>query len=219
MEYDNEYTALAPCNYSFPITDVKSFMQLAATIKGVAVGFYAGSAPLFVDKTGHKYGSGILATQARHSAFLNDAISISPFAASFDVPLDANAAFTIFSKYIVSCPAETPRSYLVNPSITTVGKIDSNVAQGSTVSFTVAKDYIVPSGNLYIGWPTYSGPLFSDATFKNSTRTLTAKVPKNASLAGRSYAYLTQSTGTEFGNYANLIAGPAIVPILPPYLA
>lgn len=92
------------CDYSFPYSDVKSFLKLASILEGVGVSAYSGAATSVSDPNIITAAASVLSVEARHASYLRSGIGGIPYASPFDVPLDFNQVYSLASQFIVSCP-------------------------------------------------------------------------------------------------------------------
>ncbi|KPI40501.1 Protein rds1 [Cyphellophora attinorum] len=101
-------TPVQPCTYSFPYTDVKSFISLSSIIEGVGTSAYLGGAPLITSKDYLTVAGSILVTEALHTSYQRAAVAEVPFASPYGTPLDPTSVYTLAAAFITSCPATNP---------------------------------------------------------------------------------------------------------------
>lgn len=93
-----------PCQYTFPVTDVKSYVAVGATLENVGVTAYDGGINGLSDPGLQQVAATIATVEARHAAYLNRLNGI------FDAPEAADAARTpaevvqAAKPFVVSCP-------------------------------------------------------------------------------------------------------------------
>ncbi|KIY02551.1 uncharacterized protein Z520_01016 [Fonsecaea multimorphosa CBS 102226] len=97
-----------PCQYSFPVTDVASFVTVSAILESVGTSAYLGAAPFIGSQDILAVAASIMATEALHTSFQRSSLGAVAAANAFTTSLDANSVFTIASQFIVSCPPENP---------------------------------------------------------------------------------------------------------------
>ncbi|OAL38773.1 hypothetical protein AYO20_01979 [Fonsecaea nubica] len=106
-----------PCQYSFPVTDVASFVTVSAILESVGTSAYLGAAPFIGSRDILSVAASIMATEALHTSSQRSSLGAiaapSPFTTTWTngepfKPLDPNSVFTIASQFIVSCPADNP---------------------------------------------------------------------------------------------------------------
>lgn len=190
-------------------------METASILEGVGVSAYLGAAMNITNPAYLTAAASILTVESRHNAFVRNQLGQSPFAQPFDVPLDFDEVYSLAAPFIVSCPSSNPTLPVkAFPALTLDAATVEPVPQGTTIKFTVAKGTTVPA-EAYIAFPLVTGPVFMKATV--SGQTVSAAVPKGADgPAGQSYAILTSSNSSLSDD--TTIAGPAVVPVLAPYL-
>ncbi|KAK5119238.1 hypothetical protein LTR85_007852 [Meristemomyces frigidus] len=98
-------TPNAACQYSFPYTDVRSFITLSSVLEGVGTSAYLGGAPLITSKAYLTVAGSILATEALHTSYQRNAINEVPMANPYETPLDPTSVYTLAAMFITSCPA------------------------------------------------------------------------------------------------------------------
>lgn len=120
-------TPVEACTYSFPYTNVGSFITLSSVLEGVGTSAYLGGAPLITSKAYLTVAGAILATEALHTSYQRNAINEVPMANPFETvsqayppspyrisipahttlpqPLDPTSVYTLAAMFITSCPA------------------------------------------------------------------------------------------------------------------
>ena len=204
--------AVAECTYSFPSTDVASFVAVASVLEGVGVTAYLGAAAFIANPAYLTAAGSILTTEARHSSYLRAALKELPFAQPFDDPLDYDEVYTLASAFIVSCPASNadkpflPVKAFPSLALGTTGTIKS----GDTISLLTPGYTLAPadgSAPIYAAFITVTGPIYVDATPISGGFSIV--VP--AGVNGQSYVVLTGCSDSVTDN--TISAGPAIVEI------
>ncbi|KAJ6007255.1 hypothetical protein N7540_011231 [Penicillium herquei] len=199
---------VARCNYSFPSTDVKSFLALASVLEGVGVSAYLGAAASIMNDTYLTAAGSILTVEARHSAYLRAALGEAPSAQAFDNPLDLNEVYTVASPFIVSCPSSNQQLPVkAFPSLVLESTLPAMT--GSSVQLMTGSDLkIGNTTDIYAAFITVTGPVWTPIT-SNGNGNFTVTIPKG--IAGQSYVVLTQ--GNSQATDDNIVAGPAIIEI------
>lgn len=209
-------TPVAACTYDFGALTPKTFIETAVILEGVGVSAYLGAAALITNKDYLTAAASILTVEARHNAYVRNAVTKSPFPQPFDSPLDFDQVYSLAAPFIVSCPSTNPTLPVKAFPALTIQETGL-VKQGQTVNFHVAEGTTVPAGELYIAFPLVTGPVFAPVT-RDADGCFYATIPSGAAgPSGQSYAILTTSNGNLTDD--NTVAGPAVVPILCPYLA
>ena len=98
-------TPNAACSYSFPYTDVLSFITLSSVLEGVGTSAYLAGAPLITNKNYLTVAGSILVTEALHTSMQRGAVNEVPMANPFGTPLDPTSVYTLAAMFITSCPA------------------------------------------------------------------------------------------------------------------
>jgi len=186
-------------------------------LEGVGVSAYLGAAANITDKGYLTAAGSILTTEARHNAWIRQARKGSPFASPYDIPLDFDQVYSLAAPFITSCPSDNPELPVkAFPKLTFTGK--GVQPKGSSISFELPEDFDFPDSDLYLAWPVVTGPVFKLATVDTDAKTVTCEIPTDViGPTGQSYAILTSSSTSLTDD--NTLAGPAIVPVLAPYLA
>ncbi|KAJ6095335.1 hypothetical protein N7486_006081 [Penicillium sp. IBT 16267x] len=199
---------VAQCNYTFPSTDVKSFLAVASVLEGVGVSAYLGAASSIMNATYLTAAGSILTVEARHSAYLRAALGESPFPQSFDDPLDFNEVYTLAAPFITACPSSNGKlPVMAFPSLT-MSSTNSPTA-GSTVQLAAGSGFNTSdTSNLSTAFITVTGPIWAPLS-SSGNGMFTVTIPMG--VAGQSYVVLTKGNTTATDD--NIVAGPAIVEI------
>ncbi|KAJ5979605.1 hypothetical protein N7481_006903 [Penicillium waksmanii] len=193
------------CTYSFPATNVKTFLALGNILEGVGVSAYLGAAASIMDKTYLTAAGSILTTEARHSAYLRAALGEAPAAQAFDNPLDFNEVYTLASMFIASCPESNGKLPVkAFPSLTMPSMAPATT--GSKVELMAASGISTNTKDVYAAFITVTGPVWASL---ESTGDGKFEVTIPEGVAGQSYVVLTK--GNKQASDDNILAGPAIV--------
>lgn len=183
--------ATQPCQYTFPVTDVESFVSLATIIENVGVSAYLGAASSISSPAYLTVAGSILTTEARHQAWLGSAATKgAAWSGPEDTPLTFDSVYSIAAAFITSCPESNPALPVkAFPALTIAadGTVDSTVdAEGKFVA--------VYSGLVANTFPVVGG-----------------KVQGFPQVQGISYAILTSEQDvTKISDDSNVLAGPFI---------
>jgi hypothetical protein len=189
--------ATRPCNYTFPYTDVKSFVALSQMIEGVGASAYSGAAQFLITPEFVTAAGTILALEARHAGWLSASVGKgAPWGGSFETPLSMNEVFTLAAGFIVpgSCPPTNPNLNLTTfPALTLANAVPG---QNAAVQYTskVNATFVV----FLFGLGQNFVPIDSEGN---------VAVPAN--LTGQVYGIAT-SSGTELTD-STTVAGPALL--------
>lgn len=98
-------TPVAECEYTFPYTDIPSFITLSSVLEGVGTSAYLGGAPLITSKAYLTVAGSILVTEAKHTSYQRAAIGEIAIANPYGTPLDPTSVYTLAAAFIKSCPS------------------------------------------------------------------------------------------------------------------
>ncbi|KAH7418930.1 ferritin-like domain-containing protein [Cadophora sp. MPI-SDFR-AT-0126] len=198
---------VAACEYSFPMTDPKSFVALSSVIEGVGVSAYLGAAPLVTSKAYLTAAGAILVTEALHQSQQRAAIGETPSSNVFGTPLGFNAVYSIASGFIKSCPSTNmPLPVMAYPALTLVSGLPT--AQGAHIDLQ-PKEAV--TGNVFA---TFVSGLNVAAVAPQSMSGGMFMVEVPMMVEGQSYVFLTKDNSGNLTD-SNIVAGPAILEVTP----
>ncbi|KAI9059165.1 hypothetical protein FKP32DRAFT_1761145 [Trametes sanguinea] len=154
--------APAVCTYSFPLTDVDSFVDLAQQITTVAASAGIGAAG-FINGTGLAiYTSSVAATESRHASWLTAAVEKNqPWNGAWETPLAPSEAWSLLAGYITECPDSNPtlpfHSY---PDLTitpTYPTADTTVTVGLSLKSSAKQFYLAWLNGLVVQYSPITG--------------------------------------------------------------
>jgi len=196
--------ATSECTYSFPYTDPTSFVALATVLEGVGVAAYTGAAQLLTDKSTITAAGSILATEARHQAWLASAVEKgSAWNTAFDTPLDVDQVYTLAASFVTSCPSSNPALPVTAFPAVTIQQASVSAGATITVQFSTTT-----AGPYYAAFFTGLSTVFAPVQHDNSVA-----VPSD--LLGT--VYMVISTSSSSVTDGNTVAGPTILNF--PYLS
>ncbi|GAA6007261.1 hypothetical protein JCM10207_001562 [Rhodosporidiobolus poonsookiae] len=193
-------TPVQACNYTFPMTDVKSFLALSQVVEGVGVSAYLGAAGSINTTAYLTAAASILTVEARHAAALQFIHGYQPAPQPNDTPLSASNVVTIVSPFFSSCPDGSAPTIEGNPALnvtTSSPKIGEAISVAPVNSSAVNTD-----GTVYCGFA--SGLSAGFSTWSNGS----CEIPSQNVTTGQTYVVLT--TGPSLSDNS-IIAGPAIL--------
>ncbi|KAL8715546.1 MAG: hypothetical protein Q9220_000882 [cf. Caloplaca sp. 1 TL-2023] len=215
-------TPVKECNYSFPITDVKTFLATASVLEGVGVSAYLGAAADIMSKTYLTAAGSILTVESRHSAYIRNALGESPFPSPFDVPLDFNEVYTLAAPFIKACPSDNPPLPVkAFPMLMSSPDNPKNITSGTKITLLTPGYTVKPAdgvSQIYAAFITVTGPVFTEATAVDGGFSLTVpSAPEGtAPIAGQSYVVLTGCNTTVTDE--TTAAGPAVLELAPAFM-
>ncbi|EJD51094.1 hypothetical protein AURDEDRAFT_181905 [Auricularia subglabra TFB-10046 SS5] len=199
--------ATKPCEHSFPDTDVPSFKALAQTLEGMGASAYIGAAQYVTNKPLLTAAAVIIATEARHAAWLATTNDRDPWAGAFETPLALSQVYSIAAPFIVSCPATNPplpvRAF---PALTLAAPANGSIKPNSTLTLTVPHDfaYDADADCLYVAFLSGLGVAYVPYRVNG-----TVVVPQDVASTGTIYAVLTNSNSSATDD--TTVAGPVVL--------
>jgi len=194
--------ATGACNYSFPYTDVASFIGLAAVLENVGVSAYLGAAPLITNPAYLTAAASILTTESRHQAYVSYVSGGAPWSGAYDTPLSLDDIYSLAAPFITSCPTSNPT--LPVKAFPALNVTSTNNTAGSQLQFAYASTANNSSAPAYIAF--FSGLTTQSVPINNGSNSVT--IPSG--LNGTVYAVVTTSANGTVTD-ANTLAGPAIL--------
>ncbi|WVR08866.1 hypothetical protein IAU60_005925 [Kwoniella sp. DSM 27419] len=190
--------SVAACEYSFPYTDVKSFISLASLIENVGVSAYAGAAQYITSPDYLTVAAVILSTEARHQSWENSAVQMqAPWSGPYDTPLGLDMVYTIASAFITSCPdsnAALPVKAFGSLAV-------ENPSLGGQATFQFDDPHTATNYAIF-----YSGLGSQACQLDENDQTY---IPSN--LQGISYVLISTASSAADVTTDNIVAGPAIL--------
>ncbi|KAG4432585.1 hypothetical protein IFR05_011942 [Cadophora sp. M221] len=222
--------AVNEAKYSFPYTDVKSFLGLSSVLEGVGVSAYLGAAQAIVDKGYLTAAGSILTVESRHSSYIRAALKQVPFPKPFDTPLDFNSVFSLAAQFITGFdPKDPPLPFKAFPAIALQPSQYPYTAGSSPITFSgaykkaLAAKLITENQKVYAvlfsGLDTYYVETYM--TRGNAGDLKIDRIPGGTGSqlppTGQVYVVLSTADGVNTKvNDANTISGVGIVEVLPP---
>lgn len=105
-------TPVQQCNYSFPVSNVTQFVEIAQRLENVGVSAYDGTLAFLTSPQLQTTGATIASVEARHAAYLNLLRGMIPFPDALDTPLPIATVLGITDAFVVSCPDEASQQML-----------------------------------------------------------------------------------------------------------
>lgn len=201
----------AACTYSFPYTDVSSFITLSSILEGVGTSAYLGAAPLIQNKAYLGVAGSILVTEAIHTSLQRFVRGEVAPANPYGTGLGANEVYTLAAQFITSCPStNSPLPFTAFPTLASTAPAGSIFLLDHEACFTTKAT--LPS-SLFVTFVAGLNVTSVAATSKDGS--VSAAIPSNT--YGQTYVLLTNANVTGALTDAQVIAGPAVLEIAPPY--
>ncbi|KAK4555159.1 hypothetical protein LTR86_007925 [Recurvomyces mirabilis] len=203
------------CQYSFPYTDVPSFITLSSVLEDVGTSAYLGGAGLITSKAYLTVAGSILATEARHTAFQRTAIGEVPMPNPFQTPLDPTSVYTLAAMFITSCPTtNTPLPFTPFPALATDTKTCTceEPQCGMPSAYIKARDWKNDNWGKEHGWGSTWDPNSSKSCMPPTAGT---QVMFTANGTIKANSYVTFVNGLNVVSVAGKIDGMNISAVVP----
>ena len=200
---------VAACEYSFPYTDVKSFITLSSVLEGVGTSAYLGGAGLIASKDYLGVAASILVTEALPTSLQREAAGEVAAANPYGTVLGLNAVFPLAATFIKSCPT-TNAALPVNAFPGLVVSQGSPAAPGIPLTLTAKGP--IPSGAFVVFVNGLNTTTVSPT--QSSGSVITANIPDTVS--GQTYVFVTTSKPATTIQDSLVAFGPAIIEVTPP---
>ncbi|EPT03250.1 hypothetical protein FOMPIDRAFT_129804 [Fomitopsis schrenkii] len=128
--------APAPCDYSYPYTDVQSWVSLSQTLEQVGAAAYMGAAIFVESKAVLAASLAISHIEARQAGWVNSAIQKQqPWDGDFETPLHFSGVWSLAAGFITSCPATNPELPVQTFPALTITPASPVMGQNISVSY------------------------------------------------------------------------------------
>ncbi|KAH6679466.1 ferritin-like domain-containing protein [Halenospora varia] len=149
--------AVHEAKYSFPSTDVKSFLALSSVLEGVGISAYLGAAAEIANKTYLTVAGSILTVESRHSSYIRTALKQSPFPKPFDTPLDFNQVYSLAAQFITGfAPGDPALPFKAFPPLMLEATQYPYTAGSSPVTFSHAQKNAITASLITADTPVYA---------------------------------------------------------------
>jgi hypothetical protein len=180
---------VAACNYSFPMTTPRQFIQPASVVEVLGVSAYLAAAPAIANKAYLTAAGSILVTEALHQGAHRDAV------------------YTIASAFIKPCPSTNAAlRVMAYPSLTLVSGLPTAV--GAVIEL---EPETVPVGDFFV---TLVCGLDIIAVQTQGIKNGMAMVEVPMNTSGQAYAFLTKDNSGSVTD-PNVLCRPAIIEVTP----
>ncbi|GAA6013014.1 hypothetical protein JCM11491_000937 [Sporobolomyces phaffii] len=195
------------CQYTFPYTDIQSFLGLSQVVENVGVSAYLGAAG-DISNPGYVTAAGsILTVEARHNSFIRLLNSYSPAPQPFDTPQSASNVVSIVTPFFTSCPEGSAPAIKGHPGLTISSGLAAKQGEKITLAPTNSSEVDLSKYKVYCTFASGLSVATSDYTDGSCT------VPtENITAEGQVYVALSRWTTLED---KFVLAGPSFIDLTP----
>ncbi|KAH9914093.1 ferritin-like domain-containing protein [Fomitopsis serialis] len=145
--------ATAPCNYSFPYTDIPSFVAVSQTLEEVGAAAYMGAAISVESRDVLSAALAISHTEARQAGWVSSAVQKEqPWDGDYETPLYFSGVWSLASGFITSCPATNPDLPVQTFPALTLTPAMPVMGQNVSVSYNSTGAPISADGETWLAW-------------------------------------------------------------------
>ncbi|GAA5949237.1 hypothetical protein JCM3765_003340 [Sporobolomyces pararoseus] len=195
------------CQYTFPYTDVSSFLGLSQVVENVGVSAYLGAAGDISDPGYVTAAGSILTVEARHNAFVRLLNNYVPFPAPFDTPQSAANVVSIVTPFFKSCPEGSAPTIKGHPGLTVSSGLAAKRGESITLAPTNSSEVDLSKYKVYCTFA--SGLYAAHSDYVDGKCTVPTE---NTTEFGQIYVSLSRWTTLE-DKY--VLAGPGIIDVTP----
>ncbi|KAH9912571.1 ferritin-like domain-containing protein [Fomitopsis serialis] len=145
--------APAPCNYSYPYTDIPSFVALSQTLEEVGAAAYMGAAISVESQDVLSAALAISHIEARQAGWVSSALQKEqPWDGDYETPLYFSGVWSLASGFITSCPATNPDLPVQAFPALTLTPAAPVMGQNVSVSYNSTGAPVSANGTTWLAW-------------------------------------------------------------------
>lgn len=198
-----------PCNYTFPVSNIPEFIELASVLEGIITDGFVGISSLITTPELSRNAEAILAVDGMHTAIQRAEAGKVILANPRKQPLTPNQLGTLLAPFIVSCPSSNmanssqafpPLQVNASKPLKQLSLLPLSITNGALpASFFVT---FISGDNVKTSFPT-----------QIETRTL--KAPVGANMAGQTYVVISNVNTNGTLDDSNILFGPTVIEVDP----
>jgi len=145
--------APAPCNYSYPYTDIPSFVALSQTLEEVGAAAYMGAAISVESQDVLSAALAISHIEARQAGWVSSAIQKEqPWDGDYETPLYFSGVWSLAAGFITSCPTTNPDLPVQAFPALTLTPAAPVIGQNVSVSYNTTGAPVSADGQTWMAW-------------------------------------------------------------------